>query len=177
MDISKNGQKQFGKGEVIFRQGEESLCMFDILSGSVGIYADYGTEKEKLLTTLSAGEFFGEMGMIEGQLRSASAVAAEDGTQLEVITPEGFAAYFEDKPAKVLLIMRHMSQRIRDLTGNYLDACRAVTEVEETAASGKEKSGWFKAHVKKFVDDYNEGLAAVAAYDLGVNYPPMGRRW
>ena len=67
--------KTFKKGEIIFKQGDLSDCMYDILWGQVGIYADYGTPEEKLLTTLETERFFGEMGMIEGRLRSATAVA------------------------------------------------------------------------------------------------------
>ena len=59
--------KTFKKGEVIFKQGDLSDCMYDILWGEVGIYADYGTPEEKLLTTLETERFFGEMGMIEGR--------------------------------------------------------------------------------------------------------------
>lgn len=143
--------KSCKKGEVIFRQGDPSGCMYDILWGKVGIYAGYGTPEEKLLTTLMPEQFFGEMGMIEGCLRSATAVALEKDTRLRVITPESFDAYFRSSPAKVMLIMQNMSRRIRGLTRDYLDACRAADELLETADSGKEKSGWFKEHLGKFL--------------------------
>ena len=94
--------KTFKKGEVIFKQGDLSDCMYDILWGKVGIYANYGTPEEKLLTTLETERFFGEMGMIEGRLRSATAVALEKDTRLRVITPETFNDYFRERPAKVL---------------------------------------------------------------------------
>ena len=38
--------KTFKKGEVIFKQGDLSDCMYDILWGEVGIYANYGTPEE-----------------------------------------------------------------------------------------------------------------------------------
>ena len=50
--------KTFKKGEIIFKQGDLSDCMYDILWGQVGIYADYGTPEEKLLTTLETERFF-----------------------------------------------------------------------------------------------------------------------
>ena len=52
--------KTFKKGEIIFKQGDLSDCMYDILWGQVGIYADYGTPEEKLLTTLETERFFGD---------------------------------------------------------------------------------------------------------------------
>ena len=147
--------KTFKKGEIIFKQGELSDCMYDILWGEVGIYADYGTPEEKLLTTLETERFFGEMGMIEGRLRSATAVALEKDTRVKVITPETFDTYFKENPAKVLLIMQNMSHRIRELTRDYLEACRAVAEAVETEKTGKEKSSWFK---EKEIDIPNRAI-------------------
>ena len=152
--------KTFKKGEIIFKQVDLSDCMYDILWGQVGIYADYGTPEEKLLTTLETERFFGEMGMIEGRLRSATAVALEKDTRVKVITPETFDTYFKENPAKVLLIMQNMSHRIRELTRDYLEACRAVAEAVETEKTGKEKSSWFKEKVRKLMDDYERAYIA-----------------
>ena len=150
--------KTFKKGEVIFKQGDLSDCMYDILWGEVGIYANYGTPEEKLLTTLETERFFGEMGMIEGRLRSATAVALEKDTRLKVITLESFDAYFKESPAKVLLIMQNMSHRIRELTRDYLEACQTVTESVELEKNGKEKSSSLVANLKKFSDVYRESV-------------------
>ena len=54
------------RNEVIFHEGDKSDCMYDIRLGRVGIYANYGTKEEKLLTELTKDQFFGEMGIIEG---------------------------------------------------------------------------------------------------------------
>ena len=72
--------RSFSKNEVIFRQGDDAQEMFDIVSGSVGVYINYGQENETQLTVLKAGNFLGEMGLIENYPRSATAVAMEDGT-------------------------------------------------------------------------------------------------
>ena len=157
--------KTLKKGEVIFRQGEISDCMYDILWGQVGIYADYGTPEEKLLTTLETERFFGEMGMIEGCPRSATAVALEKDTRLRVITPETFNAYFRERPAKVLMIMQNMSHRIRELTRDYLEACQTVTESVELEETGKEKSDSFKKKVGKLLADYEKASKPGTATD------------
>lgn len=144
-------QKQFSRDEVIFREGEISLCMYDLISGRVGIYASYGTQEQRLLTELQAGQMFGEMGMIEFYPRSATAVALED-TVLEVITPDTFNAYFREKPDQVLRVMRQLSARLRELTDDYVDACRAVAEVAQADPTVGKKSGWFKSHFRKFME-------------------------
>lgn len=151
--------KTFNANEVIFKEGDLSNCMYDIHFGQVGIYANYGTEQEKQLTVLNADEFFGEMGMIDACARSATAVALEDGTKVEVITAENFSSYFNEKPAKVLMIMQHMSQRIRGLTNDYLEACRAITETVEGGHIEEEKRSGLKAKLQKFIDAYAESAA------------------
>ena len=47
--------RSFSKNEVIFRQGDDAQEMFDIVSGSVGVYINYGQENETQLTVLKAG--------------------------------------------------------------------------------------------------------------------------
>ena len=148
---------------MIFKEGDLELCMYNICRGSVGIYANYGKEDEKLLVELKAGEkaFFGEMGMIEQEPRSATAVALED-TEVAVISSENFADYFKEQPEHIFYIMQNMSKRIRSLTNDYLDACRAVAEAVETEKSGKSKSDWFKNRVAKFIEDYSQaGLRSI----------------
>ena len=142
--------KTLKKGEIIFKQGDASTCMYDILWGKVGVYANYGTPDEKLFTVLETEQFFGEMGMIEGSPRSATIVAMENGTKVLEITAETFEEYFKTRPAKVLMIMQNMSQRLRGLTKDYLEVCRTVAEEVESEQKGTAKSEWLKEHLKKF---------------------------
>ena len=50
----------YSSGDVIFREGELQLTMYDIEKGSVGIYLDYDTEQKKQLTVLREHQFLGE---------------------------------------------------------------------------------------------------------------------
>lgn len=152
----------FKKGGVIFKQGDASDCMYDILWGKVGIYVNYGTPEEKLLTTLETEQFFGEMGMIEGVPRSATAVALTSDTKVFVITPESFQTYFQESPAKVLLIMQNMSRRLRELTGEYLEACQTVADSVEAEKAGGEISGEQKTNLEKFSEIYLASLGSCA---------------
>ena len=84
-------QVRLRAGSVIFSEGEESDAAYRIISGKVQISLD--TKSGPLvLSKLRAGEFFGEMGMVENLPRSASA-RTSDETVLEVITPENFFDY------------------------------------------------------------------------------------
>lgn len=144
------------KGEIIFRQGDASTCMYDVFWGKVGIYANYGTPEEKLLTTLEKEQFFGEMGMIEGLPRSATAVALTSDTKVLVITPESFQSYFQERPVKVLLIMQNMSRRLRELTGQYLEACRTVAKSAEAERAGAEIGGDLQTELEKLSQVYQQ---------------------
>ena len=154
--------KAFKKGGVIFKQGDASDCMYDILWGKVGIYVNYGTPEEKLLTTLETEQFFGEMGMIEGVPRSATAVALTSDTKVRIITPETFQELFKESPARVLLIMQNMSRRLRELTGEYLEACQTVADSVEAEKAGGEISGEQKTNLEKFSEIYLASLGSCA---------------
>ena len=102
--------------------------------------------------------------MLEAYPRSATAVALEDGTEVRVITTETFSSYFQNNSEKVYAIMTQMSRRIRALSNDYLEACRAVAETVEAEKTGKEKSGWLKKNLKKFCDAYDESVRLSIQY-------------
>ena len=68
----------FKEGDIIFKEGEEGATeMYFIDSGRVKIVKKVG-ETEATLTTLDEGDFFGEMSLISGNKRSATAIAFTD---------------------------------------------------------------------------------------------------
>ena len=118
----------FRAGDVIFRAGEESDCMYDICDGCVGIYSDYQTDNQKLLTELYTDAVFGEMGILDNMPRSATAVCLKDCAVL-VVKPEHFMQFFQTKPMKVLQILQQMCMQLRDLTQTYLEVCKTLEEL------------------------------------------------
>ena len=118
----------FSKGQIVFREGDEGLYMYAIHGGTVGIYANYGTPQEHKLTTLYPDSFFGEMGMIEKEKRSATAVVEENNTMLECIREEDLIGLLRKNPVKIDMILCHLSNRLRALTRDYVKACREATE-------------------------------------------------
>lgn len=122
--------KTYGPGEVIFREGTYADTMYEIGSGSVGIFSAYGMPEEERLAVLGAGESFGEMGLAECYPRSATAVALEETVATE-LGAQDFGEYFSDNPSKVLAIMRQMSGRLRETNERYVQACATVYEAIE----------------------------------------------
>ena len=120
--------QSYSYGTVICKEGETFNCMYDIHAGKVGIYTAYGLQNEKKLTELYPNTFFGEMGMISGEPRSATAVSLSDDTVVEIITQDELEALFEKNPPKAAMIMNHLSYRLRALTADYLNACKKLDE-------------------------------------------------
>ena len=119
----------YHRDDVIFREGDKGECAYAVEKGEVGIFANYGEPDVRLLTKLGPGTVFGEMGMVRGFPRSATAVALEPETGVCAITWEKLASYFRESPAKIVQIMQQMGNRIADLENDYLGACEAVVEL------------------------------------------------
>ena len=127
-DFKSTRVLSFSKGQIVFREGDTGNYMYAVCGGAVGIYVNYGTEKENKLTTLYADSFFGEMSLIDEEKRSATAVVEEDDTILECIRAEDLQTLFEENPLKVDMILSHLSHRLRRLTQDYMKACAIAAE-------------------------------------------------
>ena len=116
-------------GTIIFKEGDTGNCMYDIHFGRVGIYTGYGTPEQKEITVLYPNKFFGEMGMLDNEPRSATAVTLDNDTTIETIYPEDLAELMKINPSKVDMIMMHLSHRLRSLTNDYLRVCKELCDM------------------------------------------------
>ena len=142
-------QKRFQMNEIIFRQGEESRCMYQIESGKVGIFLNYGEKDQRQLTELNAGQFLGEMGMLDAAPRSATAVSLDSKTSLLVINEESFSQYLAREPEKIHALLQQMRTRLRRISRDCADACRTVSDVVEAEKAGREKDPALKNRIAK----------------------------
>ena len=108
MNLSKN----FKKDGVIFHQGSNSDCAFIIGSGSVEIVQET-KEGEKVIGILKENEIFGEMGLIDGQPRSATARALENSV-MYIITRDNFEILVQKNPKALLPILKVLTSRLRE---------------------------------------------------------------
>jgi CRP-like cAMP-binding protein len=151
-DVSRESSVNYRKNTVIFRQGDDGDCMYYIQLGSIGIYTDYGTDKEKQLVLLEEDAFFGEMGLIEKLPRSATAVVIEDDTVLRKITEEELEELFKTSPSLVVRCIEHLSRRLRRLTKDYLEACEMVTKMDEAEKTDTSLSCAEEALIRELAD-------------------------
>ena len=102
----------FEKGEVIVRQGELANSFFVIASGQVKVYMTEG-KREIILKTLSAGDFFGEIPMLDLEPRSAS-VAAMERCQLQTLSYKAFQKAMEGSADIAKRVLETLAKRLRD---------------------------------------------------------------
>ena len=99
---------------LIFREGDYGNHFYVVLNGSVEIIKALGTADERLLSTRSPGECFGEMALLDPKhVRSASVRARNAITLLEVKRGD-FDAMLQLQPALAYDMARMLSQRLRD---------------------------------------------------------------
>lgn len=102
----------FAAGTVLFREGDHGREMYVIVSGRVRI-SKRVRDLEKTVSVLPAGEFFGEMAILNNRPRSASATVVDDA-ELLVVPPESFdGLVFHHREVAVRLI-RRLAQRLEE---------------------------------------------------------------
>jgi CRP/FNR family transcriptional regulator, cyclic AMP receptor protein len=103
---------EYGVGDVIFEEGTTGRELYVVLDGEVEIAKMVGGRKTVIIT-LGKGEFFGEMAVIDGSSRSATALAASAGTRVMRINHARFVYLVSQQPAFALMIMDALSKRLR----------------------------------------------------------------
>ena len=103
---------EYAASEVIFEEGSTGRELFVVLDGKVDILKNSGPDKIRVVT-LGKGEFFGEMAVIDGSSRSATAVAAVPGTRVMRINHARFVYLVSQQPAFALMVMDALSKRLR----------------------------------------------------------------
>jgi CRP/FNR family cyclic AMP-dependent transcriptional regulator len=99
-------------GDVVFREGDSGNTMFVIRKGKVRITKAV-RGGEKTFAVLGPGEFFGEMAILTGQPRSASAVAVEDVTLLE-LDAKRFEGMITTQAEIAVRIVQKLARRLED---------------------------------------------------------------
>ncbi|HLO29956.1 MAG TPA: Npt1/Npt2 family nucleotide transporter [Anaerolineales bacterium] len=98
---------------VICQEGEPGNTLFIIVSGSVEVIKKVD-QQENILAMRGAGEFVGEMAILESAPRSATLRASGD-VRVLVIEGEEFTAILFDRPEVAVSVLRHVSNRVRQL--------------------------------------------------------------
>jgi CRP/FNR family cyclic AMP-dependent transcriptional regulator len=99
--------RSFTAGEAIFRQGDPATELFVVESGTIEIRLG-----DRVIDTVSGHGIFGEMALIDGGIRSATAVASTD-VRVVPVDEQQFLFLVRHTPYFALNVMRVMVQRLR----------------------------------------------------------------
>lgn len=106
-------RRRAARGEQVVRAGEDAESLIILLTGRAKVTNFDEEGREIILAWLGPGEFFGEMGLIDGSPRSASVVAVEP-SELLVIGKNEFQRCMQDNFQVAQKLMRILVRRLRE---------------------------------------------------------------
>jgi CRP/FNR family cyclic AMP-dependent transcriptional regulator len=111
------GRRRAGRGEQVVRAGESADALLILLTGRAKVTNFDEEGREIILAWLGPGEFFGEMGLIDGSARSASVVAVEN-CELLTIGKTEFQRCMQDNFQVAQKLMQILVRRLREADRN-----------------------------------------------------------
>ncbi len=113
--------RRFRKAETVFHQGDPGNGLFIVASGSVKVVlpSDEGAEPA-IVAILGAGEFFGELALLDGAPHSATIVAVEP-TETLLLQRDAFLGLIDTQPELRRALLASLAAEIRRLTGHVED--------------------------------------------------------
>ena len=149
----------FAERQVLFTEGDPADSVFRLLSGTVDILRELDGDPI-LLGTVGAGQFIGEMGVVENRPRNATARAASE-VEVEILTPTEFLDQIARSPRAARELIQRLSQRLR--------------EADDRIVNDERRSG--RAHeTRKDADSLTAGRASNNSY-LAAKNPSLQRQF
>ncbi len=106
---------------IIFEEGELSDCLYLVLAGQVEFRKRIGSNRYQTLSFAKPNDFFGELGVLDGEPRSTEAIACGEATLAKIPGSGLMAVLDSSKGSVVLKVFGYMMQRLRVVTDQYVD--------------------------------------------------------
>ena len=106
-------RKSVPRSTTVMAGGDPTDSLYIVLSGRLKVMMSDAEGKEVILTILGPGEFFGEMGLIDDEPRSASVVAIE-ACELLYIAKRDFKKSLAENFEMAMAVMRGLVRRLRE---------------------------------------------------------------
>ena len=97
----------------LFNHGDTGDSMYLIETGRVRIHVEDSTGHDVTLAELAGGDFFGEMALLDGKLRSADATVVEEA-RLAILSRKDFLSFVRRNPNVALEMLSAITERLRD---------------------------------------------------------------
>ena len=104
--------KKFENGNLIFLEESEGKNLFFVVEGCVKVTRLSKDGREVILAMLNAGDFFGEMSLLDGEARSANVIALEE-TEVLSLNRDDFLVVLHDYPKIAIQLLKEMTSRLR----------------------------------------------------------------
>jgi CRP/FNR family transcriptional regulator, cyclic AMP receptor protein len=108
--------ENYPEGTVIFEKGEPSRHVYVVRAGSVEISNPGPDGKRQVQSTLAGGSIFGELGVLAGRARTATAETVE-ASDLWVIEGEAFVELFTSEPPVAIEVITSLARYVLDAEG------------------------------------------------------------
>ncbi|OGR77798.1 MAG: hypothetical protein A2X32_00020 [Elusimicrobia bacterium GWC2_64_44] len=105
------GIKIYAPGQMVFAKEDLGNNFFIVKTGRIKIFTTVGGGKKKTFAYLKKGDFFGEMSLLGGRVRSASAQAMEE-SELFVISRKNFKRLICENPDFSLKLLHTLADRL-----------------------------------------------------------------
>jgi CRP/FNR family transcriptional regulator, cyclic AMP receptor protein len=122
----------FKKGDVLFRQGDDSDHVLRVRSGELEVIRE-NNRTSFTLGHVREGEWLGEMGVIEGLPRSATVLATSDGT-VEILSAQQFLDRVSNDPVLARELILRLSIRLRKVEDRIAASIDGEKEIQSAAS-------------------------------------------
>ncbi len=113
-------RRRYPRNSILIHKGDECTGLYLIREGRVKVYIGDDMGGEIVFRYQQAGEFFGEMALLDQGPRSASVATVED-TEVIYVSNTAFKRCLSENPDFALKLIRYFIQRIADLTDSLAD--------------------------------------------------------
>ncbi len=129
------------KGQYLFRDGDKAEAAYVVAAGCIGIFRNVDG-KNSPVGRIRKGEFFGEMAILDGSDRRATAVALED-TTLSIVSKDMLEEKMEASDKLIRTILLTSVHNLRDSHEKYTQKARSLSDTLETISLSRHIVGRF----------------------------------
>ncbi len=136
---------RYAAGEVIFHQGDPGTALYIVEEGEVKIVLGSSRGDEVVLALFGRGDFLGELSLLDGEPRSAEAVATVPSV-LWILPRDAFTSFLTAHPQAALVLLAAVSRRLRGADsrihdGVFLDVRTRLVKLLVELADTRGRSG------------------------------------
>jgi CRP-like cAMP-binding protein len=113
--------QRLSAGDVVFRKDDPGDGLYGVLEGRVVVTVESAEGKELILNMFGPGEFFGEIALLDGKGRTATAVA-RDASRLVFLSRAAFLPFLGQHHETAVRIIAFLCERLRRTTGLLEDS-------------------------------------------------------